>query len=199
MKCCQMADADIPAKLIRDHVSGHTKLLKPQVTTICQSCLCEIMLDSQWSIGFKNRIAWLNEFFYNNDITDPAIEQILTAGFSALADMCPVCNGMNGDGAEWIKVLCESKNWEGFLNLKSNRGRFPHIERAHKKVTDLVAPQSEYADKDFYGWLYCPKCTQKLELSEVDQFSRQDIISYQGLWLTKAGRDYFEKRKQFHP
>jgi len=193
MKCCRDGDATIPAKLIRDHVSGHTNLLVPRITILCELCLGEIMLDSQWSRGFKGRVDWLNDFFYSNDTTDPSIEQVLTAGFSALANMCPGCNGINMDEEEWRETLCDEKNWNGFLNIRSNKGRFPHISREHQKIVSLIASQSEYA-KDFFGWLYCPSCTQKLELAEVDRFSSKELVSYRGLWLTESGREYFQSR-----
>ena len=140
-----MSPGNIPVSLIMEHCKGHTRTLNkiPENGKICFDCLFEILLDSQWSVGWKKRA-----FFIYGDIgqrywdtssktEQKGLQEVYTAGISALSCMCIKCSKDN-DNEDSSK-----EDASGFL------------KKLNQKYLDKYVPKEAQTDFDN---LICKKC-----------------------------------------
>jgi len=162
-KCqsCGSVEKLYPIEKVLDHVKGHTrslyvwegKLKKKLLERVCTFCYHEIFLDSQWSVGFEERRNFLAglEFRYTD------FEDIVQAGYVSLSLMCPLCNGTNTDHEE---------EKDG-----NTIAKYPHLWKLNK---DIV--QNIWRNERDWPYIFCLKCTEKIEKSIVDKLSPENLI-----------------------
>jgi hypothetical protein len=145
--------------LIWEHCHGKTHLLDDlsKEGFVCEDDCYEILLDSQWDIGWKKRAEFLFDEI-GNQYNDPpnirgwkklqkSIGIIYSCGISALGSMCPKCWGTNTDSefcSRKLKDLPES------------------LRKLNQKYLDRFVPDKEL-HRGFFGNLICKNCAKDSE------------------------------------
>lgn len=143
----------VPVDMLMEHCKGATKLLEDlsEQDFICEQDCGEIMLDSQWDVGWKDRVNFLSDEI-TSQYYDPvpgregkmrrkAALIIYNAGITALSGMCPICNHCN-EGSKYAGV------------------RLRDLPEALRKINEKYFKRypAEFL-KDF-GNVVCPKCAK---------------------------------------
>jgi hypothetical protein len=166
--------------VLTKHCAGHTGVGVARV--MCEDCLFEYFMDSQWSIGWGKRA----DFLYSTlaglyaltkdgltSAKSSATVTAFTAGTAALVSMCIKCNGsssievMKADMPEWL--------------LKINEDYLSQYvpKKEHNKFDNLL----------------CEKCIVKHETVVVRAIPKNDLpLHITDEWFTEKAKSLFEKR-----
>jgi len=185
-KCECQSRGVVPLSLIRGHCEGHTKTFPANPTNawLCQDCLWEILMDSQWSVGWKRRASFLFQDVTSRyweardrrgDIKEASqYQEIMTSGTAALSSMCIKCSHSND-----ISDMRE-KDLPDFL------------KQANKRWKEKYLPSSEH---DQFGNLICKDCAVIYEKKFIQQIRPIDLpLHINDEWLTEKGREFYLNR-----
>lgn len=158
--CKQNFDHTVPVGLIWTECKRHTRTMDDLNlrSHVCIDCLTEILMDSQWEVGWEKR----SHFIYrdilpviaemNDDRDKKILNAIVSAGGSSLSDMCIICGKDNalllsGDETDLLKNL----------NAKYKEKYIPEMER------------------EAFGNLICERCIAKREVSMIRRMTLEKL------------------------
>jgi hypothetical protein len=160
-----------------DHCFGYTKLLTKKPGYLCDHCTFEVILDSQWGIGWEARAKFLfNDITHHCDNAADEEEKasafkIYSAGISALALMC---------------ICCSS-------DIEAGGVPEEHMSHFNKKFFEKYRVPEKFYDS--YPLLLCSKCERKEEKKIIKATPLMELpLHINTKWAWESSAAYFEKR-----
>jgi len=164
--------AHVPVNLIWSHCFGHTDLLCDMIGNewLCDECLYEILVDSQWSVGWAKR----SEFLFGGHKDKMVRGLIYDTGIQALSSMCVECDNV-------IEVEYDRK-FQVFPKF---------VEDANRSYFDKYIPKAPHPVKN----QLCGKCLAGVERDYIKNLDDSKLpLLLDQEWLTSEARLFFEKR-----
>lgn len=143
---------------------------------LCKNCLFEALLDSQWSIGWGNRYAFLEEISKLSKVPElgfirVAATKIFSNGINALGEMC---------------IGCDSN-----INSLILMGKQRHVIQFQKSILDEY--HVKHSLRKHFGLLLCEECLSSRECDFLSKLPRNDLPLYINGMFTKKGQQNLEK------
>ena len=169
---CKVSSGMVLGKDLFNILSAHGE--KGLTPTICNSCLFEYFLDSQWDVGWSKRAYTLYNVIAGLTARKTALRKhLISLGTAALSVMCIKCND------------------NMFFNL--DRRSIPSwLLKANEDYLSQYVPKRYHKE---YGNLLCEKCASKYEIAFVWSIPKDDLpLHITDEWLFNPSSLLYEKR-----